>query len=383
MNDDLLAWRQEFPVLEKSVYLVSNSLGAMPRKVYESLRDYADTWASRGVRAWHEGWWEMPIEVGNILCDIMNAPSGAISMHQNVSIIQGLLLSCFEFQAPRNKVVFTSMNFPSVMYIMEEHRRRGAQIEVVPSPDGIRVDIEALLEAIDEKTLLVPVSHVLFRSAFIQDAQAIIEKAHSVGATVILDCYQSTGCVPIDLEGWNVDIAVGGSVKWLCGGAGAGWLYVKPELAETLHPMNTGWQAHSRPFEFEVGAIDWGDASWRFLNGTPNIPALYAAKVGYEMIREIGVDRIRTRSQHLTGILIDEARNAGIEVTCPENPEQRGGTVALQVAKGDRVCQALLEREFIVDYRPDAGIRLGPHFYNSEDECRAVISETQRILDAQ
>lgn len=257
-DSDLLRWRSEFPILESTVYMISNSLGAMPRKVYERMQEFADIWATRGVRAWHEGWWEMPIEVGNLLGDILHAPHGTISMHQNVSIAESILLSCFDFGGRRNKIVYTGMNFPSVMYVMEEQKRRGARVVTVPSKDGIGVPLEDLLAAIDEETLLVPVSHVLFRSAYIQDAEAIIARAHEVGAQVILDIYQSGGCVPVDLAGWNVDYAVGGSVKWLCGGPGAGYLYVRPDLAGDLRPAYTGWQAscralHLRDRPHEVG----------------------------------------------------------------------------------------------------------------------------------
>ncbi|MAG56216.1 MAG: kynureninase [Planctomycetes bacterium] len=320
------------------------------------------------------------MEIGNILCDILSAPHGTISMHQNVSIAQAIVLSCFDFSGPRNKIVYTGMNFPSVMYVMEEQKRRGARIVDVPSVDHIGVDQEQLLAAIDEETLLVPVSHVLFRSSFIQDAEAIVKRAHDVGAMVILDTYQSAGAVPVELERWNVDFAVGGSVKWLMGGPGAGYLYVRPDLADTLRPMNTGWQAHARPFEFEAGAIDWGTPAFRFLNGTPNIPAMYAARTGYEIIREIGVDRIRERSLTLTQAIIDAAREADLPVTCPDDDARRGGTVAIDAPEGKAVCEELNRRDFVCDYRPLAGVRLGPHFFNTHDECDAVVAEIVKIL---
>lgn len=381
MHDDLLSWRREFPILEKTIYMISNSLGPMPRGVRDELTNFADMWDERGVRAWHEGWWEMPLTIGNILCDILGAPHGTISMHQNVAIAEAILLSCFDFAGKRNKIVYTDMNFPSVMYVMEEQKRRGARVVTVPSnEDGVTVDQDRLIEAIDEETLLVPVSHVLFRSSYVQDAERIIARAHEVGALVILDTYQSAGILPVDLKALNVDFAVGGSVKWLMGGPGAGYLYVRPDHAERLQPMSTGWQAHARPFEFEAGAIDWGAPAWRFLNGTPHVPALYATKTGYEIIREIGVGKIRERSQHLTGIILDEAARLGIPTTCPRKREDRGGTVALNVPDGRAVCDALLAREIICDYRPKAGIRFGPHFFVTEDECRAVVQATHEIL---
>lgn len=383
MNDDLLRWREEFPILERTVYLNSNSLGPMPRGVRDQLGAFMDQWDQRGVRAWldDDGWWDMPVTVGDLLCDILNAPHGTISMHQNVSVAESVILSCLTFDAPRNKIVYTDMNFPSVMYIMEEQRRRGARVVEVPgSDDGVSVDLDRLLEAIDEETLIVPVSHVLFRSSYIQDAAAIVKRAHEVGAMVILDIYQSAGCVPVDLQALDVDMAVGGSVKWLCGGPGAGYLYVRPDVAEQLKPTYTGWQAHARPFDFERGATRWGELAYRFLNGTPHVPALFAAKTGYEMIREIGVDRIRARSLHLTQTLLDAAAAADIPVTCPEDQEHRGGTVALNSPDGKAVCDELNRRDFVCDYRPEAGIRLGPHFFVTEDECRSVVDEIVKIL---
>jgi kynureninase len=381
MHEDLLQLRGQFPILERSVYMISNSLGAMPRGVFNAMESFASTWATRGVRAWHEGWWEMPVSVGNLLCDILHAPHGSISMHQNVSIAETVLLSCFDFSGKRNKIVYEALNFPSVMYIMEEQKRRGARIvEVAGTEDGISVPIERLLEAIDEETLLVPVSHVLFRSAYIQDAQRIIERAHAVGARVILDVYQSAGTVPVDLSALNVDFAVGGSVKWLCGGPGAGYLYVRPDLAKELKPAATGWQAHARPFEFEAGAMDWGDPEFRFLNGTPHIPALYAAQEGYRIIRAIGTTKIRERSLHLTDLLLTEARDARIPVCCPAERAERGGTVALAPKQAARLCQELLQREIVVDYRPRSGVRVSPHFYSSEEECRTVVRTAAQIL---
>ena len=382
MADDLLRWRDEFPILSTSTYLISNSLGAMPRGVRDSLAHFADTWATRGVRAWHEGWWEMPITVGNILCDILGAPHGSITMHQNVAVAEAILASCFDFSGKRNKIVYSDMNFPSVMYLWEAHKRVGARIHTVTSDDGVIVDTQKMLDAIDETTLLVPMSHVLFRSAYIQDAKAITEKAHEVGAKVILDVYQSAGTVPVDLTALGVDFAVGGSVKWLCGGPGAGFLYVRPDLVSTLEPMYTGWQAHARPFGFEIGEIEYAADQFRFLNGTPHIPTLHAAKVGYEIIREIGVPAIRAKSKRLVARIEDRARGYGFKVTCPADPDRRGSTVAIDVPEGKRVCDELIRRDIVVDYRPKAGIRIGPHFYTTEEECDRTVDTILEIANA-
>ena len=271
VEDPLLAWRPQFPILERTTYLVSHSLGAMPRAAAQRLQEYTDTWASRGVRAWAEGWWRMPITVGDAVGRIIGAPPGSVVMHQNVSVCEALILSCFDFSSRRNRIVYEGLNFPSVMYVYEAHRALGAEVVTVESEDGITVPLDRYLAAIDERTLLVPLSHVIFKSAFIQDVPAIVRRAHEVGALVVADLYQSAGAVPVDVAGWDVDFATGGSVKWLCGGPGAGYLYVAPRLRGRLAPRLTGWMAHRAPFAFETGAIEYADDATRFLHGTPAV----------------------------------------------------------------------------------------------------------------
>src|SRR5437588_3132854 len=286
MTDDLLRYRQEFPILERTTYMISNSLGAMPRGVYDSMHSYCDTWATRGVRAWEENWWMHSREIGDEIGAIMNAPAGSVSVHQNVTTCQAIVASCFDFSGRRNKVVYSDMNFPSVMYFWEAQRSRGARVEMVRTDDGIHVPTERLVEAIDEETLLVPISHVVFRSSFIKDVKAIIEKAHRVGAHVVLDCFQSLGNVPVDVQALNVDFAVGGVLKWLCGGPGTSYLYVRPDLAPKLAPKFTCWFAHEDPFAFEIGANQYGEPPFRFMQGTSNVPGFYTAMPGLKIIRE-------------------------------------------------------------------------------------------------
>ena len=272
MTDELLKWRSEFPILDKTVYLISHSLGAMPKATYDRMHDYAESWATRGVRAWAEGWWNMPLSVGDEVGRIIGAEPGTVVMHQNVSICQSLILSCFEPTPKRNKIVYSELNFPSVMYVYEAHARNGSlRIEAVKSDDGITVPLERMLAAIDEETLLVPFSHVLFKSAFLQDAKAIIDRAHEVGAIVVLDAYQSAGTVPFNVKELNVDFATGGSVKWLCGGPGAGYLYIRPDLHDKLQPKTTGWMAHEDPFSFST-ELRYAPTVARFLHGSPQFP---------------------------------------------------------------------------------------------------------------
>lgn len=379
--DELLSYRHQFPTLDHTIHLISHSLGAMPAKTWERLHQYADAWATRSIRAWGEGWWEMPVAVGDKIGRIIGAEPGSVVMHQNVSICQSLLLSCFDLTGKRNKIVYEALNFPSVMYVYEAHARAaGARIVEIPSDDGITVDTRRMIDAIDDQTLLVPISHVIFRSAYIQDVKAIVEKAHRVGALVVLDSYQSAGTVPFSVLDLDVDFCTGGSVKWLIGGPGAGYLYVREELRRKLEPKVTGWMAHRAPFAFEPGAIDYADDIRRFLHGSPSIPALYAAESGYDLINEIGVERIREKSIRQTTRLIELADEAGWRVNSPRESDRRGGSVVLDVPNGAAVVKALEERDVLVDYRPGAGVRVGPHFYNTDDEIDRFVEEVKKIL---
>jgi kynureninase len=380
--DDLLSYRNQFPILEKTLYLINHSLGAMPDRVYDRLRDYADMWAKRGIRAWEEGWWEMPVSIGNKIARIIGADPGSVAMHQNVSVCQSIIISCFDLSRKRNKIVYEAMNFPSVMYVYEAHARAArARVVEVPSDDGVTIDTRRMVDAIDEETLLVPISHVLFKSAYIQDVKAIVEKAHRVGALVVLDAYQSAGAVPFSVKELDVDFATGGSVKWLCGGPGAGYLYVRPELRDKLEPKVTGWMAHRAPFAFEPGEIDYASDIHRFLHGSPAIPALYAAESGYDIINEIGVERIRAKSIHLTGRLIELADEQGWRVNSPRDSSKRGGSVIIDVPHAGEVVRELSARDILVDHRPGAGIRIGPHFFNTDEEIERIIDEIKDIIE--
>jgi len=383
-EDPLLAWRDEFPILSETTYLVSNSLGAMPRAVYDNLRAYADTWATRGVRAWGEGWWDMNVRVGDKVGAIIGAPPGTVSMHQNISIAQGILLSCFDFDGPRNKVVIEGGIFPSVYYVLRGMLPPHVELHRVESEDGgISVPVERIIEAIDERTLLVPISHVLFRSAYILDVQAIIEKAHSVGAIVILDGYHAAGIVPFDVTALNVDFYLGGVLKWMCGGPGGVFLYARPDYLKTIRPKLTGWMAHKRPFAFEVDEMDFRDDAFRFLNGTLAIPSLYANEPGIDIIAQVGVETIRRKSLRQTALLIALAEAAGYTINSPRDPARRGGTVTLEPdpSCSYEISRELIARNIVVDYRPQAGIRISPHFYNSDGEIYRVVEAIQEIIE--
>jgi kynureninase len=378
--DELLNWRGEFPILERTTYLISNSLGAMPRRVRDSMNAYADAWGERGVRAWEEGWWELAGTVAEQIAPLIGAEPGEISLHQNVTTTQAVIASCFDWRGPRSKVVMTDLEFPSVQYFYHEQRRHGARVELVPSGNPVRFDLDAFLAAIDETTLLVPISLVLFRSSFIVNANAIIEKAHRVGAHVVLDTFQATGAIPVEVRALGADFAVGGVLKWLCGGPGVAYLYVREDLRNALRPSLTGWLAHRRPFAFEAGAIDARDDGYRFLNGTPHIPALYACQPGLAILNEIGSQAIREKSLRMTTRVLEGAKARGWRVNTAENPAERAGTVSVDCPHAMEVSHELLAREILIDYRPQAGIRISPHFYNREEECDFALSQIEEIL---
>jgi kynureninase len=381
-RDPLLAFREEFPILEKTTYLVSNSLGPMPRSVPEKLAEYARDWGELGVKAWNRGWWERPVDVGNEIAPLVNAGEGEIVMMPNVTIAQTAVLSSIDFPKERDTVVMTELDFPSVRYAYAEMAQRlGARVVVVRSEDGLTIDPEMLHAAIDERTRLVAVSHVLFRSAYLMDADAICRRAHEMGALVSLDSFHAVGITPVDVKRSKPDFLTGGVLKWLCGGPGACFLYVSPTIRDQLKPALTGWQAHSRPFAFEE-EMEYTTGAFRWLNGTPVIPALYAAAEGPKILRRAGIGAIREKSVRLTSRLIELADALGYTVNAPRDPERRGGTIALDVPHGYEVTQHLLSRNILVDYRVGAGIRIAPHFFTKEEEVEEAISEIDTALES-
>lgn len=373
MTDNLLKYREEFPILEKTTYLISNSLGPMPRTVPRRLAEYASHWGELGVKAWAKGWWEKPVDVGNEIAPLMNAERDTVVMMPNVSIAQTAVVTAMDFSGDKDTMVMTDLDFPSVRYANEAMARRlGARVIVVKSDDGISIDQDRLLEAIDERTKLVAISHVLFKSAFINDADAICAHAHRMGALVSLDAFHAVGIIPVDVQRSGVDFLTGGVLKWLCGGPGGCFLYVSPKIGDSLAPALTGWQAHARPFAFE-DRMEYSPGPFRWLNGTPVIPALYASAEGAKIIRQAGIDAIREKSIRQTSRLIELAESRGYRVFAPRDSDRRGGTVAIDVPNGYEVAQALLAQEILIDYRVGAGIRAAPHFFTRDSEIDTLV----------
>jgi kynureninase len=380
-TDPLLAWRDQFPILGTATYLISNSLGAMPRAAADGLARYTDLWATRGVRAWAEEWWGLPAEVADRVAPLLGAPRGSVSMQPSTTIATAVVLSTVATAPGRRKVVTTDLHFPSILYLLDRWcRERDARLEIVRrEPGAWGVHSERLLEAIDDSTAVVALSHVEFASAWVNDAAAIARRCRETNAFLVLDVFQSAGVLPLALEAWGVDAAVGGCLKWLCGGPGNCFLYVDPTRAGTLEPALTGWVAHPAPFAFEPPPMRWLGGGARFANGTPQVPALYAARAGLDLVAAAGVERIREKSIRLTRRLHDEVLRRGWSCSCAEDPELRGGTVAFDVPDGESVARELLRRDVVIDYRPGFGIRIAPHFYNTWEECERCLDEIDAI----
>ena len=381
--DPLLAWRTRFPSVESVLHFASHTLGAMPAEAEAALIEYTSTWAGRGIRAWEERWMRVPGELANTLESLIQAEPGSISLHANVTMAQAVALSCLQFDPARNRVVCPEEDFPSVLYLYEGLERRGAEILRVPARDGRRIDEADLLAAIDERTALVAASHVLFRSAQLLDLTPVVAKARAVGALSMIDAYQSVGIVDVDVRALAPDFLTGGSIKWLCGGPGTGYLYVSPRVHAKLHPALTGWFGHESPFAFDSGPTRLHAGERRFWNGTPCIPAYCAAKPGITIAAEIGGEALREKSLRLTGRLLALADEFGLPVGSPREETRRGGTVCLDVPNAERVCARLLAEDVLLDFRPGVGIRLAPHHYTRDDEVDEVMRRVRRAVDAE
>ena len=384
VNDTLLRYRDRFPILKRTKYLVSHSLGAMPEATRDALAEYAELWATRGVRAWGDTWWMMSIDIGDIIAPLIGAPPRSVVMLPNVTTAEAVVLSSFDYKPPRNRVVLVDGEFPSVRYIYDRLAQRlGAEVVTIPhDASGLGFDLDRLLSAIDERVQIVPIAHVLFESSFMIDVEAISRRCREVGATLVLDVFQSAGIAPIDVQKWGVPIAVGGVLKWLCGGPGGTFLYVDPALRPRLEPSFTGWMAHANPFGFEPPPMRFRDDALRFALGTPPIPALYAAREGPKIIAEAGVGNIRRKSLRQTEKIFELAGARGFAVRTPREAHRRGGSVSMDIPHGREVSLELNAEDIVCDYRPGSGVRFSPHFYTTDEELEEAFAVVDDILRA-
>ena len=375
--------RKEFPTLASGIHLLSHSLGPVPRAARESMIAYYDAWEHHTSEdAWATSWWTLSRRVGDRIARILGGEPGSVQIQPNASIAIATVASCFDFKSgSRNKVVTTALDFPSMEYFWDAQRQIGARIEVVPSADGVSVPLEQILEAIDSETVLVALAHTSYRSSYRVDARAIVERAHAKGALVLLDVYQSAGVLQLSAADWNVDFLIGGTIKWFCGGPSCGYLYVRPDLQRDLRPRLTGWVAHDSPFDFAHAPMRYAKSVRRFAQGTPSIPALYSAIPGLEIIDAVGIETIAAESQRRTQFMIDFGRERGWTINTPLEQNRRGGSVMIGVDNAQLVAERLGERRVFVDWRPGAGLRVSPHFFNTDEEIQEALNILRELID--
>jgi kynureninase len=369
--------REHFPILDDSTYLVSHSMGAAPLRAKAALESYWHEWAKEGPEAW-ERWLPRIAEIADGIGSLIGAPAGSVFLGPNVSSLQAALATCIRLEGSRNEVLYEALQFPSLTYVWHEWERFGAKVVTVESPDGRTIPTERIAEKITERTAIAVLSHAYYVSGAVADVRAIQRRCRETGTLLCVDAYQTTGVYPYDVMEWDLDIVTGGSHKWLCGGPGCGWVYVKPDLLERFRPAVTGWMAHARPFAFEPAPIEYAPSMYRFGNGTPTIPGYVVAKPGHDLIRRVGIGRIREHNVRLTTMVAGMAQERGLQVNTPLEPERRTGWIGIDFDGSDRVCKALIQRRVFVDYRPGCGIRVSPHFYTTEGE----IADFFTALDA-
>jgi kynureninase len=370
--------RDQFPILHDSAYLVSHSMGAAPLGAKAALDAYFEEWAADGPEAW-ERWLPRIGEIADGIGRLIGAPPGSVFLGANVSVLQAALASALDFSGERNEVVYEALQFPSLTYVWREWERFGAKTVTVASPDGRTIPIESILDAITERTAIAVLSHAYYVSGAVADVRAIQAHCRRAGALLCVDAYQTTGVYPYDVTAWDLDVVTGGSHKWLMGGPGCGWIYVKPALRDRLRPAVTGWMAHARPFAFEAAPIHYAESMYRFGHGTPTIPGYVVAQAGHRLIAQVGIPKIREHNVRLTAKLAEMALERGLRVNTPLDPDRRTGWIGIDFDGADRVCKALVERRVFVDYRPGCGLRVSPHFYTGDAEIDRFFKEVDRL----
>lgn len=378
LDPALARYREDYPILAETTYMNSNSMGAMPKAAYDALREYCQVWQHQGVEAW-DHWPKVIDEVGDAAASFFGGAPGCTSLNQNVAFFQAQIASAIDWSGPRNKVVMEALQFPNVIYVWDRYRDLGAQVDLVPSDDGMTVPTERILEAIDERTAVVPISHGIYVSGALQDVEAICRRAQEVGALTMIDVYQTAGALPIDVERWGADIVVGGSHKWLCAGPGTAFMWMRPGLRERFSPRITGWMAHADPFAFEPAPIRYADNPWHFMGGTPSVPAYYVARAAYRNLLDIGLERIRAHNLALCHIIIERAQQAGLTIHSPLEDDRRTGFVAVDFEGSAQASKQLVAENFKHDWRPNCGLRIGPHFYNTEDEVHRMMDRVVEL----
>lgn len=386
LKRDLESIRKEFPILERCVYLISNSLGAVPRQASEALHNFYLMWEKEGVGAWQKEWWSLSRIVGNQVASLLGAGEDEVTMMTNATHCHWVALSTkfLSRDERRNKVILTDHDFPSTIYAVSKISEfMGWKLEMVESSGHPGINVEDILKRMDEKTIFVVTSHVYFKSAYIQNIKQIAARARQIGALSLIDGYHAPGIIPVNVKQLDVDFYVGGCLKWLCGGPGNAFLYVRPELSENLQPQLTGWFAHKNPFLFDK-EMEYAQGAFRFMSGTPPVPCLYTAKSGLDIVKKIGISKIRNKSLTLTEKIIKKAKERNFHLFTPEGENLRGGAVSISLFHAFPVKQALEKRGIKVDFRKGRDneediIRVGPHFYTRDEEIDILFRDIDDI----
>jgi kynureninase len=378
---ELESYRAEFPVVERKAYLISASLGPISNRSRAYLDEYVDAWASKGApdHVWFEDIFPRMRSLKSSFSDLAGCDADELAITTNISVAISTIASALDFGG-RNKVVMSELDFPTDGHVWLAHGKRGVEIEWLRSPDGLTIPLEEFDRAIDERTAVVMVNRVLYRSSAIVDAKEVCRIARERGALSFVDDYHGIGIVPLDLHDLGCDIYAAGSLKWLCGGPGLVFLYVRRDLIPTLEPLVTGWFAQAEPFSFELDRLEYHPTARRFEHGTPPAPVYFIAQGGLDIIAEVTPERIRARQGELQDHLIERADEFGLPVRTPRERSARGGVVNVGVGpEAGKICHALLERDVSTDYRGD-GLRISPHFFNTEADIDRCFEELRALL---
>ena len=378
---DFESYRDEFPVLKRKAYLISASLGPVSRRSQAYLQEYIDAWATKGApdHVWMEDVFPRMANLKRTFGTLVGADPDELAITVNVSLALSAVLSCVDL-SKRKKIVLSELDFPTNGHVALAYRRRGAEVVFLPSADGLTIPVDAYRDVIDADTALVLINRVLYRSSALLDAKEVCRLAREAGAWSMVDDFHGAGVIPVDVHDLGCDFYTTGVLKWLCGGPGLAFLYARRDLLPQLEPLVTGWFATSEPFSFDLQHLEYHPTARRLEHGTPAAPVSFVAQGGMDIITEVGPAAIRERQQDLVEYVITRADEAGLPIRSPRERNGRGGIVNVGVGpEAGKVCHALLDRDICTDYRGD-GIRVSPHFFNTEEDVDRLFEGLREIL---
>lgn len=378
-HPELLVYRDEFPILQRKTYLNSCSLGALSKRSMQNMERFMEVWNEWGANSWYEIWLGEIAKARQKFARLIGAQLHEVAIAPNVSTALSTISSALDYST-RNNIVMADMDFPTLPYQWLVKERLGVECRFVESPDGVYVPPELFASKVDEKTAVVATSRVFYTSGYIQDIRAVADIAHKNGAYILVDDYQGTGQIPLNVASLDIDILVTGTLKWLMGGPGVAFVYIREGLIPTLLPTITGWFGNRDQFQFKTREFEFRPEASRIEMGTPAVGSIYAANGGLDIILEASAESICERSRYLTNDLIARAREKGWNVKAPLEPEQRSSIVMLEMEEPKKIVKELLARNIITDYRPGR-VRISPYFYNTIEENAIVIDAISEILE--